>query len=180
MKLKLLIFCTIFINQIALAQRSKVDTIYIYEKVIIRDTIFLEKAIKLKQKDFIKGNLDIKPILILNENTLSLEKDEKKFKLRFSEFKFGIDAGLGLKNSVWSKEFSKKQQFGEHLGIWISKNLFNPRFTLLLSANVYKWNSSFNLDATKEETFLYGFYFTKDNQPILFQKFSTNLLQILQ
>ena len=42
----------------------------------------------------------------------------------------------------------------------------------MLSANVYHWNSSFDLDANQEETFLNGYYFTEDHQPLLFQRFN--------
>lgn len=171
----ILLFSVIFINS-TFAQRKKTDTIYVYEKVIVYDTIYLEKAIKLKPAHLLFSSLKIqeKEIKEANNQITDEEQLEEQIKkIRTKKFQYGIEAGLGLKKVSWAENLSEKnQQFGQNFGIWISKNIINPNFSLMLSANIYSWNSTFDLDANKEETYLDGFYFSKDDQPLLFQRFN--------
>ncbi|MBD3905702.1 hypothetical protein NAL32_14740 [Chryseobacterium sp. Ch-15] len=163
------------------AQRKKTDTIYVYEKVIVYDTIYLEKAINLKPVDFKFSSLKIqeREIKAINDQkTDDLELEEKIKKLKTKSFQYGIEAGMGFKKASWAEMLSEKnQQFGQNLGIWISKSIIDPKFSLMLSANIYYWNSTFDLDANKEETYLDGFYFSKDDQPLLFQRFNNKHLE---
>ncbi|REC59902.1 hypothetical protein DRF65_23625 [Chryseobacterium pennae] len=155
------------------AQRKKTDTLYVYEKVIIYDTIYLEKALKIQPKG-----------IILNETTATAGKDPiQQFTFFRDQVKgipisvtkkiqFGIEIGTGIKNSNWAKELGKNNtQFGINAGLWISKPIIN-KLSLMFSAHVYHWNSNFDLDARKEDTWLNGYYFTKDSQPLLFQQFN--------
>lgn len=170
----ILLFSVIFINS-TFAQRKKTDTIYVYEKVIVYDTIYLEKAIKLKPAKLMLSSLEIqaKEIKSIPQNTNKEEIEEQLNKISVNKFQYGIHAGIGLKKASWAENISdKNQQFGQNFGIWISKSIINPNFSLMLSANIYSWNSTFDLDANKEETYLDGFYFSKDNQPLLFQRFN--------
>lgn len=170
----ILLFSVIFINS-TFAQRKKTDTIYVYEKVIVYDTIYLEKAIKLKPAKLMLSSLEIqaKEIKSIPQNTNKEEIEEQLNKISVNKFQYGIHAGIGVKKASWAENISdKNQQFGQNLGIWISKSIINPNFSLMLSATIYHWNSTFDLDANKEETYLDGFYFSKDNQPLLFQRFN--------
>ncbi|SUX46215.1 outer membrane beta-barrel protein [Chryseobacterium indoltheticum] len=170
----ILLFSVIFINS-TFAQRKKTDTIYVYKKVIVYDTIYLEKAIKLKPAKLMLSSLEIqaKEIKSIPQNTNKEEIEEQLNKVSVNKFQYGIHAGIGLKKVSWAENLSEKnQQFGQNFGIWISKNIINPNFSLMLSATIYHWNSTFDLDANKEETYLDGFYFSKDNQPLLFQRFN--------
>jgi len=170
----ILLFSVIFINS-TFAQRKKTDTIYVYEKVIVYDTIYLEKAIKLKPAKLMLSSLEIqaKEIKSIPQNTNKEEIEEQLNKISVNKFQYGIHAGIGLKKVSWAENLSEKnQQFGQNLGIWISKSIIDPNFSLMLSANIYSWNSTFDLNANKEETYLDGFYFSKDNQPLLFQRFN--------
>lgn len=157
------------------AQRKKTDTVYVYEKVIVYDTIYLEKAVKLKPVNLMFSSLEIqaKEIKSIQENTNKEEIEEQLNKISTNKFQYGIHAGIGLKKASWAENISdKNQQFGQNLEIWISKSIINPNFSLMLSANISRWNSTFDLDANKEETYLDGFYFSEDNQPLLFQRFN--------
>lgn len=170
----ILLFSVIFISS-TFAQRKKTDTVYVYEKVIVYDTIYLEKAIKLKPAKLMLSSLEIqaKEIKSIQQNTNKEEIEEQLNKISVNKFQYGIHAGIGLKKASWAENISdKNQQFGQNLGIWISKSIIDPNFSLMLSANIYSWNSTFDLDANKEETYLNGFYFSKDNQPLLFQRFN--------
>lgn len=176
----ILLFSVIFIT-FAFAQRKKTDTIYVYEKVIVYDTIYREKSINLKSADLMFSSLKIQEIEMkaINDQKIDdLELEEKIKKLRTKSFQYGIQAGIGLKKVSWTETLSgKDQQFGQDLGIWLSKSIIDPKFSLMLSANIYYWNSSFDLDANKEETYLDGFYFSKDDQPLLFQRFNNKHLE---
>lgn len=171
----ILLFSVIFITS-SFAQRKKTDTIYVYEKVIVYDTIFLEKAIKLKPANLLFSSLEIpeKEIKEANNQIIGKEELEEQIKkLRTKKTQYGIQAGIGFKKANWAAMLSEKnQQFGQNFGLWISKSILNPNFSLMLSANAYHWNSTFNLDANKEETYLDGYYFSEDNQPLLFQRFN--------
>lgn len=168
---KLIVILLLIISNFSLAQkRKKIDTVYVYEKVIVYDTVYLEKPIKIVSKEVLIPKYSITEIKIKN----NLKTTQNNIEIKsYPLLEYGIEAGIGLKNSNWGKELStKKQQFGENLGVWISKSIINPKLSLMLSANVYYWNSSFDLDANKEETYLNGYYFTTDHQPLLFQRFN--------
>jgi hypothetical protein len=172
-KIILLFSVIVFIQ--TFAQRKKTDTVYVYEKVIVYDTIYIEKAIKIKPAHLTFSPLQIQHQEILSNNKIINKEDleEQIKKISNTGFKYGIQGGIGLKNANWAENLSgKKQQFGQNLGIWISKSIINPNFSLMLSANVFHWNSTFDLDANREETFLNGFYFTENSEPLLFQKFN--------
>lgn len=151
------------------SQRKKVDTVYVYEKVIVYDTIYLEKAVQLKKNDFILPILKIEAVQI---NVLKNNFDEEKLVKKINRrSQYGIEAGIGLKNVSWSENISGRNQFGQNFGIWISKNIFRQLF-LMLSANIHHWNSTLDLDTNKEETYLDGFYFSENNDPLFFQRFN--------
>ncbi|MGO4708656.1 hypothetical protein AB4Y90_05960 [Chryseobacterium sp. 2TAF14] len=168
-----LLFSVIIISS-AFAQRKKTDTIYVYEKVIIYDTIYIEKPIKLKPGNLVFSTFKIqeKEINEINQNIDKEELEEKIKTLNSRKFQYGIQVGIGFKKASWAETLSEKnQQFGQNFGIWISKSIIHPNFSLMLSANISRWNSTFDLDTNKEETYLDGYYFTEDNQPLLFQRF---------
>ncbi|MGU3375951.1 outer membrane beta-barrel protein [Chryseobacterium sp. M5A1_1a] len=161
----------LIIIQIFNAQRKKTDTLYVYEKVIVYDTIYLEKALKIQSKGIFPYSKIINRKEIREVNPI---KDEVNRVSAYTtkKFQFGVEIGTGLKTSTWARESSKKNsQSGFSLGLWASKSIFN-KFSLMLSAHVYRWNSTFDLDANKEDTWLNGYYFTEDSQPLLFQRFN--------
>jgi hypothetical protein len=173
---KLFFLFSIPLLHFAQAQKTKTDTVYVYEKIIVYDTIYLDKPIKVKPKDVFITPLPIQDKEIKDlykENIIENTVDQKKGNQPSTNFQYGFEAGIGLKKSNWAKELSGgRQQLGEHIGIWLSKSILYPKLSLMLSAHVYYWNSTFDLDANKEDTYLNGYYFTEDRQPLLFQKFN--------
>lgn len=168
---KLIFFLFILFYTCFQAQRKKTDTIYIYEKVIVYDTIYLEKVIKLKPANLMFSSFEIKEQEIKEINR-SIDEEQIK-KIRTKRFQYGIQTGIGFKKASWAEMLSQKnQQFGQNFGIWISKSIINPNFSLMFSVNIHHWNSTFDLDANKQETYLDGFYFSEDDQPLLFQRFN--------
>ena len=180
MFLKKLIFLLFIIlaNFLLAQKKKKIDTIYVYEKVIVYDTVYVTKPIRLKQNGLLFPELKVEGTkFVRNVYKEEIEKQQainKARKQKRKTLEYGLEAGIGLKNSNWGKELSNnKQQLGENIGAWISKRLtINPSISFMLSANVYHWNSTFDLDANKKETYLDGFYFTEDHQPLLFQRFN--------
>ncbi|WP_160139408.1 hypothetical protein [Chryseobacterium sp. c4a] len=169
---KLIFILLLALVQILNAQRKKADTLYVYEKVIIYDTIYLEKAIRIQPKGL---SLHSSPIITGKELLdMGSFKDETKGVPVYvrKKFQFGAEIGSGLKNSSWAKDPNKSNsQFGVNIGLWASRPIIH-NFSLMLSAHVYHWSSTFDLDANKEDTWLNGYYFTKDSQPLLFQRFN--------
>ncbi|MDF2553321.1 MAG: hypothetical protein K0R77_2596 [Chryseobacterium sp.] len=162
---------TVLSLQIIQAQKTKADTVVVYEKVIIYDTIYLEKAVKSRIND-VQISLPTLKGPIIENRIFQVKTTTTREKSFIQGFQYGIEGGIGFKNSSWAKELNNDtQQFGENLGIWISKSV-SKNLYLMLSANIYHWNSTFDLDANKEDTYLNGFYFTEDNKPLLFQRFN--------
>lgn len=171
-----LLFFFILINFSLAQEKRKVDTVYVYEKVIVYDTVYLEKALKIKPVGIHSKPLVISDINAVREEPrfdyITISDTTKGLEIKAKKFGFGVMAGMGLKYSSWAKESSEKsRQPGFNSGIWISRSIYK-RFLIMLSANVYYWHSTFNLDATKEDTPLNGFYFTQDQQPLMFQRFN--------
>jgi len=173
----LLSIITVTVSFAQIRKKKKVDTVYVYEKVTVYDTVFLFKPFPLRQKGLILPELKVEETKFVRnvyQEKIDRERASRRARLRRpAAFLYGIEGGAGLKNTNWTTENSgNNSQFGEYLGLWASRSFFDSRLSVLLSANVYHWNSSFDLDANKEETFLDGYYFAKDKQPLLFQRFN--------
>lgn len=158
-------------------RRKKVDTVYVYEKVVVYDTIYLLKPVRFTPTGIMVSEPKVEEkFFVRNIYKEELEKQRAKNRIRKQKsgiFEYGIEGGFGIKNSGWTKAIStERTQFGENLNIWFLKNIFSPQILLMLSAGIYHWNSTFDLDANRDDTMLNGFYFTDDNQPLLFQKFN--------
>ncbi len=158
-------------------RKKKVDTVYVYEKVVVYDTVYLIKPLKFKQNGLIFPELKVqetKFVRNIYKEDLDRQRVSKRaLKSKTKTFEYGLEAGIGFKKTAWTATHpDSKPQFGENLGVWFSRDFFNSQWSLILSANIYHWNSTFDLDANTEDTYLNGFYFTKENQPLLFQKFN--------
>ena len=157
-------------------KKKKVDTVYVYEKVVVYDTVYLMKPIKFGQNDVIFSDLKVEETkFVMDVYKGEIEKQRainRARRRKIRTFEYGLEAGTGLHFSSWTKDFSKNPQFGENLGIWFSKNIINSQLSLQLSANIYHWNSSVDLDANKEDTYLNGLYFTENGESLLFQRFN--------
>lgn len=155
-------------------RKKKIDTVYVYEKVVVYDTVYLMKPLKFRLNDVMMKTPTVQETKFVTDaykQEIDKQRASRRARLRKPvTFQYGIEGGLGIKSANWSLE--NKPQFGENIGIWAFKSFFDSQFLVWLSANAYHWNSSFDLDANKEDTFLNGYYFTEDNQPLLFQKFN--------
>gem|GEM_PF-711110 len=171
------LFLIFFISFFHAQRRKKVDTVYVYEKVVVYDTIYLLKPMRSKPNGLLFSQPKVEEKFFVRDiYKEELEKQRAKNRIRKQKSgapAFGIETGFGLKISDWTKAIStERMQFGENVNIWISKNIFLPQAYLLFSVGIYHWNSTFDLDANKYDTILNGFYFTENSQPLLFQKFN--------
>jgi len=157
-------------------KRKKVDTVYVYENVVVYDTVYLLKPIRIKPNELMLLKPKVEEKLVCNIYNEELEKQRTKNRIRKQRsgiFEYGIEAGFGIKNSGWTRAVSTERvQFGENVSIWVSRNIFSPQVFMMLSAGIYRWNSTFDIDAGKDDTILNGFYFAGDHQPLLFQRFN--------
>ena len=155
-------------------RKKKIDTVYVYEKVVVYDTVYLMKPLKFRLNDVVMKTPIVQETKFVTDaykQEIYKQRASRRARLRKPvTFQYGIEGGFGIKSANWSLE--NKPQFGENLGIWASKSFFYSQFLVWVSANAYHWNSSFDLDANKESTFLNGYYFTEDNQALLFQRFN--------
>jgi hypothetical protein len=149
-------------SSIAFCQEKKVDTIYVYEEVIIHDTIYIEKPldkIKLENVIFTKGENNEKDKLELTQNG-------KKIQIQ-------VDS---TNNSLF-KELNAPNTVGFGLGIWVQKKLFDSNFSIGVGLDGLYWSSSFSFDATQNNSAINGYYFTENNEPLLFQSIENKHFQ---
>jgi len=136
-------------------KRKKVDTVYLYENVVVYDTVYLLKPIPIKPNELLLLKPKVEEKFVRNIYNEELEKQLTKKRIRkqrYGIFEYGIEAGFGIKNSGWTRAISTERvQFGENVNIWVSRNIFSPQVFMMLSAGIYHWNSSFDLDANKED-----------------------------
>ncbi|SEM08813.1 hypothetical protein SAMN05421856_10129 [Chryseobacterium taichungense] len=170
------LFFIFFISILQAQRKKKVDTVYVYENVVVYDTVYLMKPLKIKPNDLIFQEPKVEEkFFVRNIYQEELEKQIAKNRIRkqnINTFEYGIEAGFGFKKSDWTKIIATdKEQFGQKLGIWFARTLF-ANTSVMLSADIYHWNSTFDIDANKDDSVLNGFYFTEDHQPLLFQRFN--------
>lgn len=180
----LLLFLTI--TSFTFSQEKKVDTIFVYEEIIIHDTIFIEKpVIKIDKAIFTSENnkkdkLELTqngkkiqiPIdtLVLITNKRNIKKEEKQ------TWFFGGKLHLGLSSNSLFKKMDASNAIGFGLGIWTRKELFNSNFSVGIGVDALYWASPFSFDALQKDSDLNGYYFT-NNKPKLFQSIENKHFQ---
>lgn len=169
---------------LAFSQQKTIDTIYVYEEVIVHDTVFVEKPINEKKLDkvvFIKNEND-KIGLTLNGEKIQIKVDSATVvllkNLHNKTWFFGGKLYTGTARNTLFKKLNAPADIGIGLGIWTKKRLFNPRFLVGIGIDASYWMSPFTFDATKNESSLNGYYFTENNQPKLFQSIDSKHFQL--
>ncbi|WP_396208933.1 hypothetical protein [Flavobacterium sp.] len=180
-------FWFLLLFQLGFSQDKKVDTVYIYEEVIIRDTVFIEKPLaKIKVDKVIlnKGIKGSKPsiTLIQNKQKTIVSADTliiKQFKNNiFSNLDYSLKLNTGITSVSLLKEFEIKNQPFLSFGLLVKKKLFNSNFSIGTG-----FETSFLLDVgtqskANSESDLSGYYFTNDGSPKLFESINANGFQL--
>ncbi len=182
---KAVLVCMLLIN-LVFSQVKKVDTVYIYEERIIHDTVYVEKPLSklnLQNVIFNKSESGKKDKLVLTQNGKKVEILIDSTNVVYSKTKkakswfFGGKFNLGLANNSLFKELNAPNTLGFGLGIWTKKRLFNSNFSVGIGLDGFYWSSSFSFDAKENNSALNGFYFTENQQPLLFKGIENNYFQ---
>ncbi|OJX50960.1 MAG: hypothetical protein BGO88_07120 [Flavobacterium sp. 38-13] len=178
----------LFIYTFVFSQEKKVDTIYVYEEVIVYDTVFIEKPIIKIDKAIFTSENNKKDKLELSQNgkkfqvpvdTLVLITDKKRIeKDRKQSWFFGGKLHLGLASNSLFRKVDAPTPIGFGLGIWTRKELFNSDFSVGIGIDAFYWTSPFSFNASKKDSELNGYYFTKNNEPKLFQSLESKHFQL--
>ena len=144
------LFLLVFFNLIGFSQVKKVtDTIYVYETVIVHDTIFIEKPLDKISFDKIivtPGKNGAKPQLTIIQNnkktilavdSLVIEPKEPKQKSFSKPWVFGAKLSVGLNSNSLVKEFNSASQTTFGLGVFIKKILFHKNFAIGTGFEIY-------------------------------------------
>lgn len=184
---KLLLFFLVY-TSFAFSQEKKTDTVFVYEEVIVYDTVFVEKPFTKIDKAVFTSEADKKDKLELIQNgkkfqvaidTLVLVTDKKRVeKQRPQTWFFGGKLHLGLARNSLFKEMNAPNTIGLGLGIWTRKALFNSDFSVGIGFDAFYWMGSFSFDAAQNESVLNGYYFTNNNQPKLFKTIDNKNFQL--
>ncbi len=178
------LFFFIFIFTCSFSQQ-KIDTVYVYEEVIIHDTIYIEKPlnkINIENVIFTKGEnnekdkLEItqngKKIQILVDSTNIVFQKNKKLKSWFFGGKFHFGSA---RNSLFTA-LNAPNTMGFGLGIWTRKQLFASKLSIGIGLDGLYWSSPFSFDATQNNSTINGYYFVY-NQPLLFKSLESKNFQ---
>jgi hypothetical protein len=168
------------------AQEKKVDTVYVYEEIIIRDTVYIEKPLDKIKIDKITISTDKKgkkpqvTIIQNNKKTIiavdSLEIN-KKNNSGFSKWEFGSKFNFRITSNTLLKEFNAKNEQTIGLGVFVKKAVFHPNFSIGTGFESYITLNSSKLDGIRSNSFLNGYYFTNDGSPKLFNSLVTKGFQ---
>ena len=176
----------LFVLNFSFAQEKKVDTVYVYEEIIIRDTVYVEKPldkIKIDKVTISSDKKGKKPQLTISQNnkktiiavdTLVIEKKDKSFG---SKWKFGSKLNFGLNSNTLLKEFDVKNQLNIGVGLFVKKKVFHPNFSIGTGFETYLLINSSQINNATSDSFLNGYYFTDDGNPKLFESLVTKGFQ---
>lgn len=178
---KYLLFLILIIN--CTFSQQKVDTVYVYEEVIVHDTIYVEKPISnlkfdnviFTKDEFNKGKLEITQ----NGKKIEIKVDSTnivfpKSKTRTKSWFFGGRFHFGIASNSLFRAFGSPNNLGIGIGIWTQKQLFESRFYLGIGIDGFYWNNSFSVDAALDSNALNGYYFSESKQVFLFKSLESN------
>jgi opacity protein-like surface antigen len=184
-KLLLILFCTGFLGFSQVKKES--DTIYIYEEVIVYDTIYIEKPLARLQLEKVivsPAKRGIKPFLtvIQNNKKIVIPVDaliiERRRKTVPNSWKFAAKITTGFNSNSLFEDFGTQMQMSYGLGLFVNKTLFHPNFSLGIGIETSLLSSSLNSNASNSDSFLNGYYFTENGSPKLFEGFNNKGFQV--
>ncbi|MFY0482618.1 hypothetical protein ACI6PS_08430 [Flavobacterium sp. PLA-1-15] len=167
--------------------QSKVDTVYVYEEIIVRDTVFIERPFtKIDKAVFIseenkKDKLELTSNGVVVEipvDTLVLITDKKRADRQKSKsWFFGGKFHLGMADNSLFKEMDAPISTGIGIGIWTRKTILDSDFSVGIGLDGLYWMSPFSFNAQQNDSKLNGYYFTERNEPKLFHSIDSKHFQ---
>ena len=179
-------FWFLLLFQLGFSQEKKVDTVYVYEEVIIRDTVFIEKPLAKIKVDKVILNKEIKGskpsiTIIQNKQKTVVSADTliiKRFKNNiFSNLDYSLKLSGGINSNSLLKEFEIKNQPFLNFGIFIKKRVFNSNFWIGTGFETFFLLDVGTQSKANSESDLLGYYFTNDGSPKLFESINTKGFQ---
>lgn len=176
----------LFVLNFSFAQEKKVDTVYVYEEIIIRDTVYIEKPlnkIKIDKVTISSDKKNEKPQITIIQNnietiipidTLVIEKKKTSFN---SKWKFGSKLNFSLFSNTLLKEINLKNQLTIGVGFFVKKKVFHPDFSIGIGFETQLTMNTSKINNTTSVSFLNGYYFTDDGNPKLFESIITKGFQ---
>jgi hypothetical protein len=168
------------------AQEKKIDTVFVYEEIIIIDTVYIEKPLDKLEIDkitIIPGKKDEKPQLIISQekqntiipiDTLIIEKIVNSFD---SQWEFGAKLNFGFNNNTLFKGFNVRNQQIIGTGVFVKKSIFHPNFFIGTGFDAFFTLNESQINNATSDSFLNGYYFTDDGNPKLFESLVTKGFQ---
>lgn len=185
-KSKFVFYLLFFVNCL-FAQTQKTDTIYVYEEVIIRDTVYIERPLGKTKIDKIlvtpekKGKKAQITIIQNNKKTVvpidSLEIQNKKNSF-IDDWKFGSKIYLNISSNTLLKEFNASNQFNVGVGFFVRKTLFHNNFSIGTGFEGGITVNPNELNNAATDSYLNGYYFAEDGSPRLFNSISSKGFQV--
>ena len=182
----LILFLTL--ANLVFSQSKKIDTVYVYEEIIIRDTIFIERPFSKIDKAVFISEENKKDKLELTQNgvviqipvdTLVLITDKKRIdKAKSKSWFFGGKFHFGLADNSLFEKMGASKNTGLGLGIWTQKKLFDSDFSIGIGFDAFYWMSPFSTNAQQRDGELNGYYFTESNEPKLFHSIESKHFQL--
>ena len=175
-----------FVNFMFSQEKRTIDTVYVYEEIIIRDTVYIEKPLnKIKIDKIIvdPASLEKKSQItifqnnektVLNVDSLEISNSKKSHQSRWN---LGSKLHLGLISNTLMKEFNTQYQLNAGLGFFVKKSVFHSNFSIGTGFDLYFTLNPTQLNPSDSESFLNGYYFTDDGNPKLFQSISSKGFQ---
>jgi hypothetical protein len=167
--------------------KKEADTIYVYEEVIVYDTIYVEKPLaKLKFEKVIvsPAKRGIKPFMtvIQNEKKIVIPIDsliiEQKRKPFPNNWEFGIKLTSGLLSNSLFKEFDAPIQINYGVGFFVKKTVFHPNLSLGIGVEFSVLNNTLQRQDATANSFLSGYYFSENGSPKLFTDLKNSGFQV--
>lgn len=165
------------------AQTTRIDTIYVYEEIIIHDTIYVEKPIekiKIEQTILSQDEKTRKPVLQIIQNkqthTIPIDSIDSKIAIHFKEpskpnnsnWVFGIKTGIILnQNSIFKLSDNQNKTYGMNAAFFGRKRIFKNIY-IGTSLEGYYIDAFLKYNNLNNST-ISGYYFDSYRFPYLFQ-----------
>lgn len=183
-KTSILLFFLFFLNFVFSQNKKETDTIYVYEEVIIRDTIYIERPLSKVDKVLVtpekKGKKSQITITQNNKKT-NITVDSLEIKGKKNDFssnwEFGSKLNLGLNSNTLFKEFNAENQFIIGIGVFVRKTIFHANFSIGTGIESSITINPSEINNASSDSFLNGYYFTEDATPKLFQSINSKGFQ---
>lgn len=186
-----------FFWSISWSQTKTIDTVYVYEEIVIHDTIYIEKTLdnltlhgpilEFKDKDSSvlsyecagkNKKIELNKLVIKDSVTNKTRKMDDAKKSALANWSVGIRACLGRNYSSAFNPSNISENNGYGLGVLLMKRFLSKNWYVSAGLNVNYFPKSRTFENQSSESGLNGFYIA-NNQPNLLVKTFDECRQII-